>query len=136
MAAQRRTSRSSSQTLLKAPQQTAQLPTNTEHLWKVLDDCGTIEGGVLLSPDAFTRLVNAVAALFDLDVKAAEDTMRGYLPMYVIGSRWRWFPNGQRQPMLEALAERQGQPSAPGEEPAIVRQPKVTPELGEEPWPF
>ena len=136
MAAQRRSSRSSYRTLLKVPQQAAQLPTTAEHLWNALDDCGTIESGVLLSPDAFTRLVNAAVALFDLTTKAAEDTMRGYLPTYVIGSRWRWLPDGQRLPMLEALAERQRQPPEPAVLPIVVRQPRVVLELDEEPWPF
>ena len=137
MAAQRRSSRSTRhRTLLDAPNQAAQLPGNAEHLWKALDDSDMIAGGVLLSPDALTRLVNAAATLFNLTVKAAEDTMRGYLPAYAIGSRWRWLPDGQRRPLLEALAERQRQPPEPALLPIVVRQPRAIPELDEEPWPF
>ena len=65
-------------TLTDKPQAAAPVPTDAADLWRVLDGCGRIDGGVILSPTDLARLVDAAAARFGLERQRAYWTVLPY----------------------------------------------------------
>ena len=90
-------------TLTDKLQLAAPVQEGAAELWRVLENCGRIDGGVILSPTDLARLVDAAAARFGLERQRAYWTVLPYLTALVIGGRDRVLPDAQREPLLAAL---------------------------------
>jgi hypothetical protein len=73
-------------------------------LWRVLDGCQPVDGGLLLAPGDVERLVDVAAERFGLDRHKAYWNVLAYLPVFVSGGRWRVLYDLQREPLVATLA--------------------------------
>jgi hypothetical protein len=96
--------RSHRPSLLLKSQLAALIPEGVTDLWHVLEGCGRLDGGVVLSPADVKSLVDAAAARFGLERQRAYWTVLPYLAALVIGGRDRVLPDAQCEPLLAALA--------------------------------